>query len=907
MGDGRWAMDDGRWTMTLDILREWVHRVTGGWRPRRSDADLEAELRAHLAMAEDAGAHRCGERAADLAPAMESLRDQRGVPGFDALARDVRQGIRALRRTPTFSLVTILTLALGIAVTTTVFAVIDGVLLAPLPYPEPDRIVAVWNTAPGAPGLAAVSGDLRLSDSMYFTYAEQNRVFEAIGVWGSQTATITERGDPEEVQAAVVSDGLLQALAVAPAAGRLLNTADQQPRAAPTVVLSYGYWQRRLGGDARALGSMLTVDAEPRQIVGVMPATFVLADAHPDLVLPARFDRSSAHLPGFGWQGIARLRPGVTIAQANADLARLLPIWMTSWPAPRGVDPHVYEAWRITPAIRPLKDDVVGSVRSALWALMATAALVLLIAAANVATLVFVRTDERHHELAIRAALGAARARIVRALATELLVLAIVAAAAAVLASEVSVHSLASVAPASLPRVTEIAIGAREVMFAVTSALASAIIVSAFLAFRRMPSLADTGTGSRTTTETRGRRRGRNGLIVAQLAMAIVLLASSGLLLRSFRALHAVEPGFTDPARQLTLRVAIPDMLIPQDDRAALVEHQLVDRLAAIPGVTSAGFATTIPMEGTPPDWDVVIPEGTRLSAAQVPPLRLFKLISPGYLKSMGTVIVAGRDLGWADLNASSRVILVSENLARELWGSASGAIGRRVQTLPGTPWHEVVGVVQDVRENGAGKAAPATIYWPAYEENPYRADRSYVARTITFVIRTPRAGAASLLTDAQKAIWSIRPDVAIAGVQTMQTIYQRSMAQTSFTMTTLLLSSGMALVLAIVGVYGVVAYSVTRRTRELGIRVALGGQPGTLILSFVRWGLLLCVIAIPFGLAAAAALNGLMRSLLFGVTPVDPLTYGAVVVIVATAAAAASYVPARRVLSLDPVRVLNS
>jgi predicted permease len=893
---------------TTALLREWLVRACGAWRPRRSDADLEAGLRAHLALAADDDARRGRGRTAEIAPAMESLRDQRGLPRADALVRDLRQSFRALRRTPTFAGVAIVTLALGIAATTTIFAVIDGVLLAPLPYPEAGRVVAVWNRAPGAPGLADVSGDLRLSDSMYFTYAEQNRVFDAFGVWGEQTATVTGRGDPEEVGMAVVSDGVLQALALAPVAGRLLNALDQQPGAPQAVILSYGYWTRRFGGDPRAIGSMLTVDAVPRHIVGVMPAGFTLADARPDLILPVRFDRSRARLPGFGWQGIARLKRGVTIEQADADLARMLPIWMTSWPAAPGIDPHVYEAWRIAPAIRPLEDDIVGNVSSALWALMSTAVIVLLIACANVATLVLVRTDERHHELAIRAALGAGRARIVRALGIEMLMLAALASAAGIAITAGALSALAFFAPANLPRSGGIVLGVRELMFAGAIALLASILISVLPGFRRLPSLADDGgAGSRTTTESRVRLRGRNVLIVAQLAMAVVLLISSGLLLRSFRALHAVEPGFTDPSRQLTLRISIPDVLVPEPDRVALLEHQIVDRVVAIPGVASAGFATTIPMAGSLPDWDVIVPEGSRLSPADMPPLRLFKMISPGYLTALGTMIVAGRDMTWADLNAGSRVILISDNLARELWGTAPAAIGRHIQTLPGAPWHEVIGVVQNVYENGTRNPAPSIVYWPAYGESPYRARRPDVARTITIIVRTPRAGSGTLLTDVQRAVWSIRPDLAIAGVQTMEAIYERSMAQASFTMTTLLLAGVMALVLAVVGVYGVVSYAVTRRTRELGIRLALGGQPTRLIHAFVKWGLGLSVLAVLPGAAAGAALNRITRSLLFGVAPVDPVTYGTVAVGLALAVAGASYLAAHRIMKLDPAAVLKA
>jgi predicted permease len=719
---------------------------------------------------------------------------------------------------------------------------------------------------------------------------------------------VTGRGEPEEVRVAVVSDGVLQALGIAPAAGRLLNASDQQTGAPRTILISYGYWQRRFGGDPRAVGSMLTVDAQPRQIAGVLSVSFTLADSHPDLILPARFDRARAQMPGFGWNGVARLRPGVTIAQANADLARMLPIWMSSWPAPKGVDPHIYESWRITPAIRPLKDDIVGGVRSALWVLMATAGIVLLIACANVATLVLVRTDERHHELAVRVALGAGRGRIVRAIAMEMLLLALGAAIAGAAASAGIVAALVSFAPSNLPRAGEIALGMRELVFAGAVGVLAAVAIGLMPAFRSMPSLSDAaGGGTRTITESRRHQRGRNTLIVAQLAMALVLLVASGLMLRTFGALHTVQPGFTEPSRQLVLRMSVPDVLVPDDARVALLERGIVERVGAIPGVESTGFATTIPMEGSLPDWDVIIPEGAHLSAADMPPLRLFKMISPSYLPSMGTPIVAGRDFAWADLNGASRVILVSENLARELWGSAQGAIGKRLQTLPGAPWHEVIGVVADVRENGAQKPAPSIVYWPAYEQNPYREQRSYVARTITLVVRTPRAGSGSLLTDVQRAVWSVRPDLAIAGVQTMQAIYDRSMAQTSFTMTTLLAAGAMALVLAIIGVYGTVSYSVTRRMRELGIRVALGGPPRALVGAFVRWGLVLGAMAIPPGVAASALLARLMSALLFGVRPLDAVTYIAVIGILALAAAAASYLPARRILSVDPVRALNS
>ncbi|MGH9410902.1 MAG: ABC transporter permease [Vicinamibacterales bacterium] len=885
-------------------FREWLVRLRDTWRPRRTDADLEAELRSHLYLAQERAA---SPSRAQLAPAMESLRDQRGLPAVDGLVRDVRQGVRALRRSPTFTLVAVATLAVAIAAATTVFTMVDTVLLQPLSYPEPDRLVAVWQTAPGAPGLAAVSGELRLSDSMYFTYAEQNRVFDALGVWGTGRVAVTGSGDPEEVRGVAVSDGVLQALGVGPLLGRTLTASDQMSGAPRVLLLSYGYWMRRFGGDPAVVGRALTVDGTPRRVVGVMPRGFTIAGDEVDIIGPARFDRSHAALPGFGWQGVARLKPGVTVAQADADIARLVPIWMMSWPAFGGVDPHVYETWRITPALRPLKDDIVGDVAPALWVLMAAVGFVLLIACAFVATLVLVRTDERQHELAIRTALGASRRRILRALAIEALLLTTAAAAIASGVSAVAVRMLVLLAPFQLPRASEMAIGPHELMFAAVVALVAALGIGVIPAMRRSAVADALHTAGRTSTETPGRQRARNALIVVQLAMAVVLLVSSGLMLRSFSALHAVDPGFTNANEQLTIRMSIPEVLVPSPEQVFQAQHALVDRLRAIPGVTSAALGSQVPMEGEEPDWDVVMKEGQPLTSKDVPPLRFFNSVSPGFFATMGTRLVAGREFTWGDLQARPRAVLVSENLAREFWGSAPAAIGQHILTLPSAPLQEVIGVVQDVRANGVQQPAPTIVYWPSYGESHYRAGVATVERTFTVVMRTPRAGVEGLLGEVRRAVNSTNPSIALASVRTLQDIYDRSMARTAFTMRTLLLAGAMALALGIIGVYGVVSYSVSRRRREIGIRLALGGQPRTLVRGFVRWGLLLSAAAIPIGLVLSAGVTRLMRSLLYGVTPLDPTTYVVVVIVLGAAAAMASYLPARQIVGIDPMRTLNA
>ena len=410
---------EGRAVARLREWREWIVRLGGTFSRRRTDGDLEEELRLHVELAAederrraesiDGARRRALVRHGTVTQSLDALRDQRGLPWLDDLARDARHGLRGLRRNPTFAAVTLATLAIGIGANTAIFTVVNSVLLRPLAYPSPEDLVAVWHTAPGASGMSNLSGDLRLSPSMYFTYAEQNGTFQSFGVWFAGSATVTGVADPEQVRSVAVSDGTLQALGVQPLMGRWLSPADQAPGAPRTVVLGYGYWLRRFGGDRSIVGRGITIESRDREIVGVMPEGFRIVNAEPDIVVPIGFDRSRVTLPGFGFQAVARLKPGVTMADASADVARMVPIWMTSWPAARGVNPRVYESWRIAPALRPLEQDVVGNVGKALWVLMGTIGIVMLIACANVASLLLVRAESRQQELAVRAALGAGR------------------------------------------------------------------------------------------------------------------------------------------------------------------------------------------------------------------------------------------------------------------------------------------------------------------------------------------------------------------------------------------------------------------------------------------------------------------------------------------------------------------
>jgi predicted permease len=819
---------------------------------------------------------------------------------LDTLSRNIRYSVRTLRHSPTFTSIALLTLGIGIGANTAVFSVVNSVLLKPLAYPKSEELVALHQTAPGAPGLTDIADGLRLSASMYFTYAEQNRTFQALGIWNPNSAAVTGLNEPEQVQALYVSDGALQSLAVPPLLGRWLDQNDQRLDTPETVMLGYGYWQQRFGGDRSVIGRGITVDSRPREIVGVMPQGFQFVNAGAELILPFRFDRSKLSLPGFGFRGVARLRPGVTIAQANADLRRILPIWMSSWPY--RFDPKNYETWKITPALRPLKQEVTGNVGDVLWVVMATVGTVMLIVCANVANLLLVRAVGRQQELAVRAALGAGWGRIVRELLLESLLLGLIGGVFGLGLAYATLRFLVTLGPATLPRLTEISIDAPALGFNLLVSLLAGLL------FGLIPALKYSGPkhsltlrgGGRTSSQSRDRQRTRNVLVVAQVALALVLLVAAGLMIRTHQALRTIDPGFTHPEQLQTMRIVIPPSLVAETERVARMQNELVDTLTAIPGVTSVGFANTIPMEGIGSDWDAIRVEGQMYARNEIPPLRLFKYVSPVFFQTLGTRLIAGRAFTWTDLYDRRPVLMVSASLARELWGTELNAVGKRINSI-GPPWREVIGVVQDIYENGVHEPAPATVYWPSLGE------RVNVARLATFVIRSDSAGTENFLNQVRQSVWSVNSNLPVAELRTMQDIYNQSMARTSFTLVMLAIAGSMALVLGIIGIYGVLSYAVSQRKREIGIRLALGAQPGELKRMFVRHGLVLVSIGLTIGLVAAAGLTRLMSSLLFGIKPLDPLTYAAGALLLGLAAVLASYLPARRASSVDPVEALKA
>lgn len=878
---------------------------------RSEESEMREELESLAAMAEQ------GELG-NLTLAAEQRRDVWGWTWLEQWARDVRHALHTLRHNPGFTVVAALTLAIGIGANTAVFSVINSVLLNPLPYPKAEELVAVRQIAPGAAGLSNFIDGLRLFNSMYFSYGEQNRSFQSFGLWDTGTANVTGLAEPEQVRTVSVSDGVLQALSVAPEVGRWFSGNDYVFHGPPdpaygtglstTAMLSYGYWQRRFGGNKSAIGRSITVNSRPYEIVGVMPSGFRLVNTEADLILPLTFDRGSPGQGGFHFRAIARLKPGVTITQANADLARLLPIWMDSM----GPGARMVATWTITPDIRPLKQQVVGSVSDVLWVVMATIGLVMLIACANVTNLLLVRAESRQVELAVRAALGAGRGRIFRSLLVESVMLGLIGGVLGVALAYEGLRVLVAIGPANLPRLSEISLGARTLGFTVVLSLLSGLLLGLIPALKYAGSriALALGSGGRTASVSRERHRARSILVIVQVAIAIVLLVCAGLMIRTFQALRTVQPGFTHAEHLQTLRISIPFLLVSQPERVTRTQNEIADKLAAIPGVTSVGFATAMPMDGSDPNWNAIFVEGKSYGAGEIPPQRLFKYVSPKFFYTTGTRLVAGRELTWADVYGFRTVVMVSENLARELWSSPSAAIGKRIRQFPMGPWWEVVGVVEDVRENGILEPAPLTVFWPTMMSYPFRPGGVLnTERAETFAIRSDRTGTESFVNQVRQGVWSVNSNLPVAEVSTMEEIYDRhpSLARTSFTLVMLAIAGAMALMLGIIGIYGVIAYAVSQRRREIGIRLALGAQQGELRRMFVRHGVGLTGIGVALGLGTAAGLTRLMKSLLFGISPLDPLVYAAVPLILVTAAVLASYLPALRAAAVDPAEALKA
>lgn len=811
--------------------------------------------------------------------------------------------LRRLRRAPVFTAFTLITLAAGIGANTAVFSVLEAVLLKPLPYPHSEQLAAVRLTAPGIH-----IKDFELSPSDYFIFREQSTTFQDIGLYQVDSVSVTGTAEPERVDALIVTDGMLPILGITPMLGRAFTKADDSPGAPDTAVLTYGYWRRKFGGDASVIGKAIILDGKQRQIIGVMPQRFHFLDrSDPAVITPFQFDRQKTNLGNFSYDGVARLKPGVTIERVNTDMERMLPIVMRSFEAPPGFSIKLFQDARIGPNAKSLRAEVVGDIGNVLWVLMGSIGMVLLIVCANVTNLMLVRIEGRRQELALRAALGAGWGRIAGELLFESLIIGFLSSVLGLGLAYGALRLFVALAPSGIPRLQEIGIDGNTLLFTLSIAVLASVLFGLLPVLKYAGAHLSTGIreGGRALSQSRQQHRARNVLAVVQVSLALVLLICSGLMIRTFRALVNVNPGFARPEQVQTFRISIVDTEVKEDERVVRFEQEIQDKIAAIPGAESVAIGTKIPMDNQ--GWhDPIFLEGRTYAEGELPPLLQFKFMSPGFLKTVRIPLVAGRDFTWQDIYQKLPVAIVSENVAREYWPTPGDAIGKRIRVSSKDDWREIVGVTGDVYDDGVSQKPTKAAYWPLMMSN-FESDPVSVRRGVAYAIRSRRAGSEAFMAAVRQAVWSVDPNLPLAEVYTADYFYRRSLARTSFTLIMLGVAGGMALLLGVVGIYGVIAYSVSQRTREIGIRIALGAQSPMVTGMFVRQGMLLTSIGLLVGLLVSFGVMRLMSTLLFGVKAMDPITYITVSCGLATTAFLACYLPSRRAAGVDPVDALRA
>jgi predicted permease len=818
------------------------------------------------------------------------------APFSSVLWWDIRYAFRAFRRSPVFSMIVVLTMAIGIGGTAAVFGVINGVLLEPLPYEDPHELVSIFHTAEGL-GPARVP----LSEAMYLTYRDHGRVFESVGIWNPVQVAVTGAAEPERVDAMWISEEIFTVLGVQPAMGRTFTTREI-PEDSLQVILAHGYWQRRLGGDPEIIGKTLYLEAIPWTVVGVMPDGFRFLDHEPSVYLPA-YVSPNGGIRSFDYNGMARLHAEATLKQANADVARMIPLtaeqfgWATQ---------AELEEWRLGPDVEPLATTVVGDIGIVLWVLLGTFVAVLLIVCANVANLFLVQAESRQREVALRTALGASKARIARQLLTESVIVGLAGGIAGLWVGYAGLRLLVYMAPANLPRLHSIGMDPLVVIAALVASFLAGITFGLVPLFatgdRSLPSsLKEMGAGSGTG---KPRHRVRTSLAVAQVALATSLLIGAGLMIRSFVALNAVDPGFGHPEEVLSVRLPIPRAEVRNFIDAVPITEEVLKGLSEIPGVISVGAVSALSVDQAG-NTNVLHVAEAPLAAGIDPPACYYKAIAGDYFEAMEIPLLAGRTIGWDDIHARRPVGLISENIALEYWGSPSEAVGKRIRHHPEDPWREVIGVVGDVRDLGIGHEPPMVAYWPMAVENFLGFDL-WVRRDMAYVIRSARPAPLAMMPEVREAIRRVKPSLPVANVQTLDAVVARSMARTSFTLVMLGIAATAAVVLGTVGIYGVISYVFAQRTREMGVRIAMGATFRDVRWLVLRRAAAVACAGVMIGIAAAIGLTQFISTLLYGVHAADLATFAGAASAVLIVSLLASYLPARRAARVNPVESLR-
>jgi putative ABC transport system permease protein len=896
--------------------------------PTRIEADVDDELRFHLEGrieelmerehlsredAEGEARRRFGDFDAYRREARDiddrTMRDRSRLEFFDTLTREFRHAARVLLRTPAFSLITFLTLAIGIGATTAIYTVVDEVALRPLPYRDADRIVSIRHPAT-VPG----SGESRwgLSQAGYLYFKEQSHSFADMGVYYSFPMTVVSDQAAEEAQTGQVTASLFTTLQARAALGRLIGEEDDQPSSPRVVVLSYEYWQRHYGGDRKVLGTMLQTSTIPYQIIGVaepglslpMPGVFAskanLAGFGVDLWLPMRLDRNDRPINAHQYSAIGRLKAGVTPEAATRELANL----MRDFPAkfPTAYSDKFISQFNFRVSVIPMRDEVLGpTLAKALWVLFGAVAVVLFIACANVANLFLVRMEARRRESAIRTALGADRAHMAIHFLSESLLLTVASAIAGLIVARIGLAAMLAMAPTDIARLSTVSLDGRSVLFAFGLAIVAGLVFGLIPLARTTVDVKTLREGGRGMTASSGQRLVRNGLVVGQVALALVLLAAAGLMLRSFANLRNVKPGL-DPARVVVFETAVPginantrDEYIAYRQKLAAFQQEFERRVAAIPGVQQVGATSTVPLLDYGIGCSSVYREGRPYEAKQEPPCVATVWALPGFYEALG-IQVRGRTPVWSDVDPMMQTrgaAVITKALADRLW-PGEDPIGKGINAGSGAGKNTVIGVIPELRGHGLDHPPSEAII------------TTMPTQSMAWMVKTATGDPNTLIPAVRRILTEMNPRVPVINPRTMNDVVARSMARASFIMTLLAIAGSMALLLSAVGIYGVISYLVTQRRSEIGVRVALGARLPQVAGLVLGQSMRLTVLGVSIGLVAALLGMRVLKSLLFEVSPTDPVVLAGTAAVLVLIAAVASLAPTRRAARIDPVEAMR-
>lgn len=882
---------------------------------RRLEREMDDEMRLHIELESRDLASTRGLTAAEanrqariafggVERFKEEGRDARRTRWFGDFGADLRYGARVLRRSPGFTIAAAFTLALGVGVTTALFSVVEAVLLQPLPFGDPARTVVLWSSWTGFP-------QTWVSYDEYEHYRAEKRIFDGVALFSDYPATVTGAGEAERVRAARVNREIFDVIGVQPAQGRGFLPGEDAPGGRNVAIIGHALWQRRFASDPSAIGRTIEIAARPVLIVGILPAGFRLpldygTNGPTEILTPLAQDPVQAGaVPGpafnsgggsHGYYAVAHLAPGVTPDAANQ--------WLRTSSARLTNEGTYPKTWNFKATAIPLREQISGPMRRVLMILLGAVMLVLLIACANVAGLLFVRGERRRRETALRAVLGAGRARLARQFLTEGLVLSAIGGALGIGVAWLGVSATRAWAPASLPLVRDVALNARVLGFALGTTLATVALFALAPAFAatRLQLTETIKDGGRGATTGRGRLRARQLLVIGEIALAVVLIVGGGLMVRTVQHVLSIDPGFRSEG-VLTLELSVPSARYPEDAHVARFFDEVRGRIAPMPGVKAVGAARLLPLARQIGDWGLSVEGYTPPPDHGTP--GDWQVVTPGYFEAMGLRLISGRFFDARDGADGTPAMIISRRLAEKYFAGRDPLGGRiRINGAgENPPWSMVVGVVDDVEHNALTGELKPTFYAPHAQ---FYRSTGFTPRTMTVAIHAS-GDPEALIGPVREAVHSIDPQIPLHAVRTMDDIVRGSIAPQSFGMMLLAAFGGLALLLAMVGIYGVVAQVVSARMQEFGVRSALGATPASLVRLSLANGARQTAVGLAAGLIAALALSRLLSGILYGVAPNDPATFAAAIAATGIAAVAACWIPARRAGRVDPARSLQA